>query len=179
MSKAILLMLLGLLAGCSVGDAPEQKAAKDSHASEAKGEKWDRMPAGQVNGRDKTFLSLNATSSIHVQDKNFTPELNIGCGPGSHVYVKVPATEDRNVRVAFDQSAPVQQKWFVGPDHDVLGPPTNEAEHFFLGQLLGAKLFRLEFTPKGGTPQSVTFNVLDLGDIMNHDTACTSWLTHR
>lgn len=174
--KILLLVLAGnvimMVAGCS-------KAVVDkSQSMEAKGERWSRTVE-----EDDVIFKLNAKNSIQTAANQSTPYLDIACGKDNMIAFRISeplpasASSKTNIGLVLDGAAPIRQEWFetVGHNGETMTPLSAEIGLHLLLQILEAKTLKVEFTPKGGSPQSATFSVLDLKDRFGHEPACASW----
>lgn len=154
MSKALLCVLLGLLAGCSVGiDIPKQsnetsKTAQDSSSAEERGEKWSRFPY-TIDGDEHVRFTLNATNKIHPTDDESAARIILGCGRNPVLLVHVQSSANGNVRIAFDEAALMRQKWDLISGGRSIGPyGGHPGEKKLLAQMMKAKTFKLEYALK-------------------------------
>ena len=179
MSKAWLLAFLGLLGGCSSGSNRTDQAVEadkaDSSIAEARGEKWERR-ALKIGAEDYVRFALKAARQIPDKEQN-TTRVMLGCGSLPALVVEVPSSVNGNVKTAFDDAPLVPQKWIWYPKDQFLGPEGgHRGEKRLLAQMMKSRTFRFEFTPRNGSPQLATFNMLDIKDLVNQEPVCDFWL---
>lgn len=128
----------------------------------------------KIGEEDEVIFSLEAKNTIHVLGNDAPGTLKITCGVGSLIDIDAPPPQNMNVKVAYDAAAPVQEKWEYSAD--LLGPASLDARKQLLSRLLDAKTFSFEYTPKGASPQTLTFDLAGLKDLVNREKSCESWL---
>ena len=171
LSMALAGIVIMIVAGCS-------KTANKAQGAEESGEKWSRLVE-----EDDVIFKLNAKNSIHTANGQSTPYLDVACGKENMIALRVTAplpasaSAKTNLSLTLDAAAPIRQDWFgtAGQKGEILTPVSAEAGLHLLLQIMDAKTLKIEFTPRGGSPQSTTFSVLDLKDRFGHEPACKGW----
>jgi len=182
MSKVWLLAFLGLLAGCASGSdradraVEADKAGQDSSIAEAKGEKWQRR-AYKIGDEDYVRFALKAARQSPSDKEQNTARVILGCGYLPALVVDVPSSVNGNVKTAFDDAPLVPQRWIWFPKDHFLGPVGGHpGEKRLLAQMMKSRTFTFEFTPRNESPQRVTFNMLDIKDLVKQEPVCDFWL---
>jgi hypothetical protein len=181
MNKLWSIVLLCLLAGCTSEVGQTNKAgeadrtAQDASIAEARGEKWQRV-ALKIGDEDFVRFALKEISNGPEQ-KQGAARILLGCGYLPSLVIDVPSSVNGDVRLALDDAALVRQKWIWYPKDHFLGPPGGHpGEKKLLAQIMNSKALRFEFTPRNGTPQLATFNMLDMKNLVNQEPVCDFWL---
>ena len=179
MNRAWLLLLIAFLVGCfnrSDRSDNDSHNAQVSSATTDVSPKWQRV-GYKIGEKDYVRFALNATSKISPHEGDSSKvRILLGCGYLPALVVDVPSAENGDVKTAFDEAALMPQKWIWFPEDHFLGPAGGHAgEKKLLAQMMRSKTFKLEFTPQRGSPQLVTFDMLDIRDLINQEPVCKSW----
>jgi hypothetical protein len=145
---------------------PETKAIM----AETSGDKWSRDKfISKLDGHERVIFGMYAKNPPSSSGTS----LDIQCGMGApSVWVIVAAPQNGNVRIAVDDAALMPQKWDEAHDHQFLSPLSTKATKTLVDQLVHAKTFRFEFTPKGKSPELFTFNLLDIKKLLTQEKIC-------
>lgn len=147
-------------------DLPSPESLEVAHPA---GAKWSR-----TSDDAKVYYELLAKNSIvysdsSQKDSEVRPKLEVTCSTKKNdINISVDVwVETEKVRLKFDGSAPVQEKW-VATNSDIF-PLHSEPLYRRLSR---AKIFSIELTPHRNKPQTVSFDLADFKDTVGDDRNC-------
>jgi hypothetical protein len=132
--------------------------------------RWD-TGARWVSDRKSVAFELKSSNRVNVWMGQVQPLLVVRCVANrteAFVYTETAArievgTEDRAVRVRFDDEPYVDERWPDSAEHKGLFAPNGET---FTQRLLNASTLRFQFTPHNAERAEVQFNVAGLRELI-------------
>jgi hypothetical protein len=134
------------------------------------GDAWSRTEfTDEMDGRKTVIFGLFAKNKIAGSEGNMTPLLSVACADRTDtiVYVQAGSLMTGAVRIKFDDAQPLKEQWVTSKQATAPQPSRR-----LLNSLIGAKIFKIEVTPRGESPQVATFNLANLNELVNQEKRC-------